>query len=201
VSLLTVLAKNAMRQRKAADAQISGSKGAPSNIGSKLTDALVLQVALAIIVTVILTALLTSWAIQPSPYDSYVWGLASRSNATRNQLQPDVDALLAFSKNTLQSQRPLTLRVGTQEWNWVQDNGGWPGRASAAVAFTSSYAILTNGSEIISRDGTPAVSLVVDVSWQDAHDAMLDIFLILMVLLVMLVYVAVINVTIYRVGF
>ena len=181
VSLLSALAKQAMQRRKAADAG-----GAPSNIGGKLTDAMVTQVALAIIIMVITTALLTSWGVQPSPFDSYVNAFAAQAGATREDLQPEVDAMLTFAREKVSKQQPLTLRVGTVEWYWVEEAGGWPAQPSAAAKFASQ------------PGANPPALLVVNVADQDAHDALLDTMLILSVLIGLLVYVFALNVTIYR---
>jgi hypothetical protein len=73
INFLSAVAKGVVERHKAAEAEAGGGGGgAPSNIGGKLTDAMVVQVALVIICTVILTALLTSWRVDPSPFDAYV---------------------------------------------------------------------------------------------------------------------------------
>jgi len=184
VSLLSKLAKRHMQNRKAAE--YKGSGGSPSNIGGKLTDALVIQVALAIIMTVICTALLTSWGVQPSPFDAYAESFGAQAGATREELQPQVDAFLQFAKDYLGRQNPLTLQVGTVKWEWIEETGGWPVQESAAAEFPSGPI------------DDPAAMLVVDVSGQDAFDAMLDTLLIVSVLIVLLFYVFALNVTIYK---
>ena len=184
VSILSKLANRAMQQRKAAEHGVSS--GGPSNIGGKLTDSLITQMALVIIVTVIITALLTSWGVQPSPFDAYADSFGIQAGATMEQLQSEVDGMLEFAKTHMSKQKPLTLRVGTVEWSWVEENGGWPKRPSAAAEFASED----------NTDNPPAL-LVVDISDEDASDALLDILLILAVLLVLLIYVGALNVTIY----
>lgn len=184
VSLLSKLANRAMQQRKAAEQ--GATSGGPSNIGGKLTDALITEVALVIIVTVIATALLSSWGVQPSPFDAYADSFGIQAGATREQLQPEVDGMLAFAKEHVPKQKPLTLRVGTVEWNWVEEAGGWPAQSSAAAEFASQ-----------GDKANPAALIVVDISDQDAEDALMDILLIIAVLLVLLIYVTALNVTIY----
>jgi cAMP-specific phosphodiesterase 4 len=184
VSLLSKLAKRHMQNRKVAE--YKGTGGSPSNIGGKLTDALVIQVALVIIITVISTALLTSWGVQPSPFDAFAESFGAQAGATREELQPQVDAFLQFAKDHLSREKPLTLQVGALEWEWIEDAGGWPVQQSAAAEF------------VYGPKDDPAAMLIVDVSRQDAFGAMLDTLLIATVLIVLLFYVFALNVTIYK---
>ncbi len=184
VSLLSKLAKRHMQNRKAAE--YGGNGGSPSNIGGKLTDALVIQVALVIIITVISTALFTSWGVQPSPFDAFAESFGAQAGATREELQPQIDAFIQFASSNLGKQKPLTLRVGTVEWNWVEEAGGWPAQPRAAAEFP------------YGPKDDPTALLVIDVSDQDAFDSMLDTLLIVCVLSVLLFYVFALNVTIYK---
>jgi 3'5'-cyclic nucleotide phosphodiesterase len=184
VSLLSRLAKRHMQNRKAAEN--GGTGGSPSNIGGKLTDALVIQVALVIIITVIATALLTSWGVQPSPFDAFAESFGAQAGATREELQPQVDAFLQFAKDNLGKQKPLQLRVGDVQWDWVEQAGGWPSQPAAAAEFP------------YGPKDSPTTMLIVNVSDQDAFDAMLDTLLIASVLVVLLFYVFALNVTIYK---
>lgn len=184
VSLLSKLAKRHMQNRKLAE--YKGTSGSPSNIGGKLTDALVIQVALVIIITVISTALLTSWGVQPSPFDAFAESFGAQAGATREELQPQIDAFLQFAKDNMTKQKPLLLQVGTVEWDWIEEAGGWPAQQSAAAEFP------------YGPKDDPTALLIVDVSDQDAFDAMLDTLLIVSVLIVLLLYVFALNVTIYK---
>jgi hypothetical protein len=184
VSLLSKLAKRHMQNRKAAEYGDSG--GSPSNIGGKLTDALVIQVALVIITAVICTALLTSWGVQPSPFDAFAESFGAQVGATREELQPQVDAFLQFADANLGKQKPLSLQIGNVSWSWVEEGGGWPAQPRAAAEFP--YGPKDN----------PTTMLIVNVSDQDAFDAMLDTLLIVTVLIVLLFYVFALNVTIYK---
>jgi len=202
VSFSSRLAKRALQTRKTADMQAAiaagtsssekrgklADPGSPSNIGGKLTDALIVQVALVVIITVISTALLTSWGVEASPFDAYVAALEPQANQTLGELEPQVASLQQFVDEYSKKDTLLTLRIGDYQWDWVDPALGMPKTPSSIAIFNSSTDI----------NHQPAVSLQVDISEQNAHDALLDILIILLVLFILLVFVASVNITIYK---
>lgn len=72
ITYLSSLAKRVLANHKAAEAAKGSGGGSPSNIGGKLTDAMVIQLALVTIITVIFTALITSWNVEVSPFEAFV---------------------------------------------------------------------------------------------------------------------------------
>lgn len=194
----------------------------PSNIGSKLTDALIMQVALIVIVTVIATALLLSWGVEPSPFDSYVSYLESISMQNMSTIEPAVLEMRHFAERYIPRQIPLTVRVGNYTWDWVDQHGGYPRRASGTAVFESdSYSYsrdeyskysnattwnhaTSNSTHSSSSTGlhnnSALVFMEVDVSKENSRDALMDILIVLTVLVILLVFVACINITIYKVS-
>lgn len=199
VSILTVIARRRLQKRKESD-PLYATEGnfpkppAPSNIGAKLTDLLVLQVSLVVIIVVLCTAILTSWGALPSPLDasiSFFQSLAE-NNCTRTELQPHVDSFLEFVKSKISRYKLLTLNVRGEAWSWLPDKGGYPSRPSAIIVFTSER-LGGNSSE------SPIVSMEIDASQQYSKDALVDMITIVMVLFVLLAFVALVNITVYRV--
>jgi hypothetical protein len=56
-------------------------------------------------------------------------GVGAQVGATREELQPQVDAMLAFATDHVDKMQPLTLRVGEVYWSWLAEEGGYPPRS------------------------------------------------------------------------
>lgn len=160
-----------------------------SNIGVKLTEALIVQIALFIVVIVVSTAFLISWRNLPETMNACVALLHSFAleNDTRKELDIPVQALKNFVDNEIKGLELLSIIIGEEKWNWVEDN--------SSAAFTQLYSI-----DQLDIYKQTSVQIEVRTKGAAQHDALVDIIVVSLLLVVFLVLIVVVNLTVYKVS-